>query len=258
METIKYSESFFDNLGSKISVIEKPFPYAYANNFFPKEIIENISKDFKFPNISTGIEDKVFQKTKKGLSNVDLMPDSIKNLILKLNSNEFTTILEKKFNIEGLVSDPFLFGGGMHESFKDGFLKIHSDFIFIKKRKLKRELNLLIYLNENWDENWGGAIELWDQKMQQMFLKVHPHINNMVIFRTDCESNHGFPDPLKCPKNESRKSLALYYYTNYEKIIKPKKYYYARWKQRPGIEEKKFGDNLSFFKKLKNKFFFRF
>ena len=116
----------------------------------------------------------------------------------------------------------------------------------------------MIYLNENWDENWGGAIELWEQKMQQMFLKVPPHINNIVIFRTDCESNHGFPDPLKCPKNESRKSLALYYYINYEKIIKPKKYYYARWKQRPGIEEKKFGDNLNFFKKLKNKFFFRF
>ena len=146
MESIKYQQSFFDDLGSKISVIEKPFPYAYANNFFPKEIIEIISKDFKFPNISTGIEDKIFQKTKRGLSNIDLMPYSIKNLILKLNSKEFTNILAKKFNIEGLVSDPFLFGGGMHESFKDGFLKIHSDFIFIKKRKLKRKLNLFYLL----------------------------------------------------------------------------------------------------------------
>ena len=54
----------------------------------------------------------------------------------------------------------------MHESRKGGYLKLHSDFIYIRKRKVKRMLNLLIYLNKNWNESWGGAIELWDQKME--------------------------------------------------------------------------------------------
>ena len=257
MSENQFSNDFFIELNDKIEVKNKPYPHAYIKNFLPNQISETISSDFKLPDKYPEAEDRVFQKTKKGLSKIDLMPNSIKSLIKKLNSKEFLSILEKKFNIKNLVADPTLFGGGMHESFKGGYLKIHSDFIFIKKRKLKRMLNLLIYFNRNWNEKWGGAIELWDQEMKDMFLKVYPHINNAVIFRTDYESNHGFPDPLKCPDDRSRRSIALYYYVQYEKLIKPKKNFYARWKKRPGVEESKFGDNLSFFKRLKNKFFFK-
>ena len=182
----------------------------------------------------------------------------LKSFIDHLNSREFVSILEKKFNIPGLLPDPTLFGGGMHESRKGGYLKLHSDFIYIKKRKVKRRLNLLIYLNNNWDENWGGAIELWDQEMKYNFLKVFPHINNAVIFRTDTESNHGFPDPLKCPTEVGRKSIAVYYYTNENALFKKTKYFYARWKRRPGLDEPKFGDNRNIFEKFKNKFLFRF
>ncbi len=260
MSCVQYHDSFFLNLDKKIEVNQKPYPHASIKNFLPTEFCSKISKDFKIPekDSNAGIEDKVFQKTKKGLSKIDLMPASIKDLIERLNSPRFISILEKKFEIKNLVADPSLFGGGMHESFRGGFLKIHSDFVFIKKRKLKRMLNLLIYLNEDWQDSWGGAIELWKEDMSEMFLKVSPNINNALIFRTDLESNHGFPDPLNCPDSTSRKSIALYYYTPYEKMIKPKKNFYAIWKKRPGVEEKKFGDNLSLFKKLKNKFFFRF
>lgn len=260
MKDYQFSDQFFEELKNKINVKNYPYPYSSIKDFLPIELSKVVSNDFKFSNKDphAGIEDKVFQKTKKGLSEINLMPKSIKILIEKLNSREFLSILEEKFNIKNLIADPTLFGGGMHESFKGGYLKIHSDFIFIKKRKLKRMLNLLIYLNEDWNEKWGGAIELWDQEMKNMFLKVYPHINNVVIFRTDLESNHGFPDPLNCPENQSRKSIALYYYTPYEKLIKPKKNFYAIWKKRPGVKEQKFGDNLSFFKRLKNKFLFRF
>ncbi len=260
MNQNKLSDSFFYDLEKKILVSETPYPHASIKNFLPTQLCKDISSDFKFPEIdpNAGIEDKIFQKTKKGLTKIDLMPLSIQNLINNLNSRKFLSILEKKFKINNLVADQSLFGGGMHESFRGGFLKIHSDFVFIKKRKLKRMLNLLLYLNEEWEDGWGGAIELWKEDMSEMFLKVSPKINNALIFRTDLESNHGFPDPIKCPENFSRKSIALYYYTPYEKMIKPKKKFYAIWKKRPGVEEKKFGDNLSFFKKLKNKFFFRF
>ena len=82
-----------------------------------------------------------------------------------LHSQYFLHILERKFNLKNLLPDWKLFGGGLHESFRGGFLKIHSDFIHMRKSKLKRRLNLLLFLNSNWNENWGGAIELWDKKM---------------------------------------------------------------------------------------------
>ena len=89
-----------------------------------------------------------------------------------------------------------------------------------------------------------------------------PILNNAVIFRTDCESNHGFPDPIKCPNNVSRKSLALYYYTMEKSFfpftIKKRKSFHAVWKKRPNVNEIEYGENDPLFKRLKHKFFYRF
>ena len=122
MSENQFSNDFFIELNDKIEVKNKPYPHAYIKNFLPNQISETISSDFKLPDKYPEAEDRVFQKTKKGLSKIDLMPNSIKSLIKKLNSKEFLSILEKKFNIKNLVADPTLFGGGMHESFKGGYL----------------------------------------------------------------------------------------------------------------------------------------
>ena len=243
---------------SVLNANKHPYGYCSTNNFFPREVIQSISNSFKFPETIGSTSDVLFQKTKRALNDYNLFPNEIKQAVDYLNSQDFINILEEKFKINNLVADPALFGGGMHESRNGGYLKIHSDFIYIRKKKLKRMLNLLVYLNQNWDENWGGAIELWDQKMQNNFLKIYPKINHAVIFRTDTESNHGFPDPIKCPANIGRKSLALYYYVKDNSLFKRTKYFYARWKRRPGIEEPKFGDNRNFIERLKNNFLFRF
>lgn len=251
------SNNVFDHHNKTIFVNDNPYQHAHIKKFLPDNLIEKVCNSFYFPKQIESTSDALFQKTKRGLNDYKRFPEVIKNFIDHLNSKEFVNILEKKFNIQDLLPDPTLFGGGMHESRKGGYLKLHSDFIYIRKRKVKRMLNLLIYLNKNWDEKWGGAIELWDPKMENNFLKVYPHINNAVVFRTDTESNHGFPDPIKCPENEGRKSIAVYYYIKENSIFKRTKYFYARWKKRPGIEEPKFGDNRNIIEKLKNKFLFR-
>ena len=80
-----------------------------------------------------------------------------------------------------------------------------------------RKLNLIIYPQSQWDEDWGGSIELWERsaqgKMSRCAAKYSPLLNHALIFTTDERSLHGFPDPLTCPEGQSRKSLALYYYT---------------------------------------------
>ena len=73
----------------------------------------------------------------------------------------------------------------MHESFKGGYLKVHSDFLYTRKSKLKRVLNILLYLNSNWEKKWGGSIDLWDKDMKSVKKSVTPILNNVVIFRTD-------------------------------------------------------------------------
>tara|TARA_Y100000287_G_scaffold143386_1_gene118113 strand:- start:3 stop:521 length:519 start_codon:yes stop_codon:yes gene_type:complete len=115
---------------------------------------------------------------------------------------------------EILIPDPYFLGGGLHEIKKGGFLKIHSDFNFHPQMKLSRRLNLLLYLNKDWQEDYGGHIEFWDRSMKECGKKFLPIFNRMVIFSTTHSSFHGHPEPLNCPETRSRKSIALYYYSN--------------------------------------------
>ena len=121
--------------------------------------------------------------------------------------------LEKLTGIAGLIPDPHLRGGGLHEIRRGGSLGVHADFNFYKRLNLFRRLNLLLYLNENWSEEWGGHLELWDRTGKRCMQRIAPIFNRAVIFDTSNFSYHGHPHPLECPDNRSRKSLALYYYT---------------------------------------------
>ena len=115
---------------------------------------------------------------------------------------------------ETLIPDPYFEGGGFHEIKPGGFLKVHVDFHKNKKLQLSRRVNFLIYLNKDWEEEYGGHLELWEKDMSQCVSKILPKFNRAAMFSTTGDSWHGHPDPLNCPEGKSRKSLALYYYTN--------------------------------------------
>ena len=257
-----FDKKILANIESKMIVFNDPFPNAIIENFLPSEIVKKAEHEFIKFSKTADAGNKIFQKTKKQLENYESMPSTIKGIIDFFYSKDFIRILERKFNLKNVEPDWSLHGGGLHESFNGGFLKVHSDFIYMRKSKLRRVLNLLLYLNSDWKKEWGGAIELWDRKMKSVKKSLLPGINNVVIFRTDKESNHGFPEPLNCPEHISRKSIALYYYVKEQSIlpisIKRRKYFHAVWKSRPNIDEPKFGDSDSFFKRIKHKFFYRF
>jgi hypothetical protein len=102
----------------------------------------------------------------------------------------------------------------MHQTLRGGFLKIHIDYNRHESWNLDRRLNVLLYLNSGWDEKWGGALELWDADVKNCVQKIAPISNRLVIFGTTEYSWHGHPEPLACPAGVTRKSLALYYYSN--------------------------------------------
>ena len=115
---------------------------------------------------------------------------------------------------EILIPDPYLIGGGLHELRNDGFLNIHADFNRHPKMKLDRRLNILIYLNKDWKNEYGGQLQLWDKNMKKCEQNIVPTFNRMVIFSTTDSSYHGNPIKVCHPKLISRKSIAMYYYSN--------------------------------------------
>ncbi len=131
-----------------------------------------------------------------------------------LNGERFIGFLERLTGIEGLRPDPSLDGSGLHRSLRGGFLNVHTDFtVHHKDPSLHRRINLLLYLNPGWDPAWGGALELWAGDMSRCVTSIEPRGNRLVIFNTTDSAYHGHPEPLRCPPDVARRSLALYYFT---------------------------------------------
>lgn len=192
----------------------EPFPHAVFDDFFPEQALLEILEEFPSPEaIAWHRFDNPYER-KLASTRETQLGDYTRHFIWELNSSAFISFLETLSGIRGLIPDPHLGGGGLHRIERGGLLKIHADFNRHLGLKLDRRLNLLLFLNRDWKEEYGGHLELWDREMKRCVKRLLPVFNRMVVFSTTDFSFHGHPDPLTCPKGWSRKSLALYYYTN--------------------------------------------
>lgn len=133
----------------------------------------------------------------------------------EVNSERFIRFVERVTGIEPIHADARLNGGGLHQIKTGGYLNVHTDFNFNPETRLNRRLNLLLYLNQDWDPAWNGDIELWDEKLDRPFFSAAPVANRVLLFETSETSYHGHPVPLATPAGITRKSLAVYYYSTW-------------------------------------------
>jgi hypothetical protein len=188
-----------------------PFPHIVIENFIDPEAMRRVVSEF--PQRKPGrFEDKHSSK-KTGYQLAAIKSRFITNLLYELNSAAFLQFLENMTGIKGLISDPFFSGGGLHETGRGGHLSIHADFSIHERLHLRRRLNLILYLNENWPDEYGGHLELWDRDMKACQKAVPPRLGTAVIFNTDLDCYHGHPDPLNAPEGKYRRSIATYYFT---------------------------------------------
>jgi len=205
------------NIFTNKYISNQPFPHIIFKDFINNKLLEQIESEFpdlsKLKNIVNFTNQREIKFTSLGFG--DISPSANK-LISFLNSNIFLEYLNKATGIsEVLVSDPYLSGGGYHEIKKGGLLKVHVDYNKHPLFNLDRRLNLLLYLNKNWQSEWGGFLELYNQdNLRKPVVSVKPEFNTCVIFTTTSYSYHGHPDILNCPENKSRKSIALYYFSS--------------------------------------------
>lgn len=192
----------------------EPFPHVVIDDLFPADVLRRVAESF--PSVADIDWHRFNNPRQKKFAAEDetQIEDNARWLLYQLNSATFMKFLETLTGIEGLIPDPYFTGGGLHQIERGGYLKIHADFNRHPKFKLERRLNLLLYLNENWEEEYGGHLELWNKEMTHCVTRILPLFNRCVVFTTTDYSYHGHPEPLACPQNVTRKSLALYYYTN--------------------------------------------
>ena len=191
-----------------------PYPHIVIDNFLPDSVLDKVIKSFPRPESDIWTERiKEAYQVKLACNNVDATPQAIRDVMYQLNSATVLKSLESLTGEGPLISDPFFDGGGLHQIERGGHLSIHSDFAKPRHLPIFRRLNLIIYLNKDWKEEFGGSLELWSRDGKQKVKSVLPVANRAVIFTTDTTSFHGHPEPVNCPPNMSRRSLALYYYS---------------------------------------------
>lgn len=191
-----------------------PFPHVVIDDFLPADVLRSVAESFPNAEDIDWHRSANPRQQKLAVEDETQMSDHARWLLYQLNSATFLRFLEVLTGIDGLISDPYFAGGGLHQIERGGYLKIHADFNRHPKFGLERRLNLLLYLNDGWQEEYGGQLELWDKEMTHAVQRILPVFNRCVIFNTTDFSYHGHPEPLTCPEGMTRKSLALYYYSN--------------------------------------------
>ena len=232
------------NATNGVEYFEEPFKHAVIDNFFPVDFAKNLLTNF--PAVDSPIwersndEDIEIKLRTKWESEFDT-PDGIVDAVRILNSSLILNAMSMLIGINKLMPDPYFSGGGLNVTVSGGLLDVHVDGNYHDASGLNRRINAIIYLNQGWQEGWGGEFGLYDSTGDNLVKKVAPLFNRLVIFDTNDYSYHGLPDPLNFPKEEVRKSIILYYYTKEsrpESQIAVSEPHSALWKKRNLLDKR--------------------
>ena len=190
----------------------QPFPHIAIDDFLRHDVAEQVADEFD--TVGEGWDHYVhYNEDKHALTRLDAMPPRTREVLDELLSDRFVEFVAKLSGLDRLVSDPQLDGAGLHRVKRGGFLNVHTDFLsHTRHHDWLRAVNLLLYFNRDWSDDWDGGLELWDADMQNCVTTLQPTFNRCVLFRTTATSYHGHPRPLSCPEGVERRAIALYYF----------------------------------------------
>jgi hypothetical protein len=197
--------------------LNNPFQHVIIDNFIKEDFLHDILKDMENLTIDKSYYYGHPEIEKNKYAFKKDFGDTLQKLFEELNSDEFITFLEKKSGIENIVKNNLdLNGAGVHKVLNNGFLCMHTDFEAYNDFEfglLDRRINLLLYMNPDWKEEYHGELCLYDKIQHKITKKVLPILNRCVIFFTP-DNIHGHPTPLNIPENICRQSITTYYYTH--------------------------------------------
>lgn len=190
--------------------------YKVIDNFLDEETAKKISNEFPdyysdfWVNYDNPVENKKLTPSWSKFGPVSYQT------FFHCCTPSFTSCMQELMGIKKLYPDYGLHGGGYHIHKKGGKLNLHKDYSIHPKLKLRRRLNLIIFLSQDWNPEWGGALELWsndpeNNKPKDKVVEIECLFNRAVVFDTVAPYWHGLPTPINCPEDRFRKTIAMYY-----------------------------------------------
>ena len=182
----------------------KPYPHVVMDGFFDEEVLDRIITEFPSTAVRDWIRWETTHERKQTSRGISQLPPFTQMFFLQLCSEPFLEHIRYITGFPDLLMDPLFQGGGLHESRRGGWLNLHADWTKHPSLPLTRRLNLIIYLNRDWDPSWRGELELYDSTTKAAGAQVATVFYRAVLFPTSSETLHGFPTPLACPAYRTR------------------------------------------------------
>ncbi len=213
------TQAHIEHLSARFAQAQ-PFKHVVIDGFFEPAFCQQLLDEFPTFKNKDAVDENQAVGKKAVVQSVKQIGPAYAKLDALAQSEGFLQLVEQITGIPGLIYDPHYIGGGTHNNLDGQELDPHVDFTHHPLTSHHRRLNLIVYLNHEWQPSWGGNIEFHKNPRlapdEDEITSVEPLFNRAVLFETNNLSWHGFP-PINLPadkKDLSRKSFALYYYTH--------------------------------------------
>ena len=194
----------------------RPFPHAVFDGFLGRDRALALASRFPGPEHTGWMRRdyreqsaRMGQLQRSGFEGVDI---ELRHLLSELCAMAFLDFLGALTGIDGLIADPHFRGAGPSLTLPGGHLALHADFNRDRTRHLERKLTAIYYLGVDWQPDWGGALELWDQPRTRCEASYLPLLDRLLVMDHGDHFWHGHPQPLACPEGRFRASVSAYFY----------------------------------------------
>jgi hypothetical protein len=213
------SDRFLDDVEAIAERFAKatPFKHVLIPEFFAPDVLQQVLEQFPRPNEKEMLNEFGFPSRKYACRDVRNIGPIYRAIDDFIQTPEWSQLMGRVTGIEGLLYDSEYHGAGTHENFSGQGMDVHVDFNRHRTTGYHRRINTIVYLNERWQPEWGGALQLhkdpWDFK-HDWYVEYPPLLNHCVIFETNEISWHGF-ERVSVPEAAgiSRRSFTIYMYT---------------------------------------------
>ena len=210
----------------------KPWPHIVVEGIFPEGLLDSVAAECAGLDQARLIRSNDYRQIKQEAS--EGLGPATKHLLEIVEGESFREFVSAVTGVADLLPDPMHKFAGAHRTPPGGFTKIHRDFEVHPTSGLFHRVNLLVYLNRDWANSYGGSLELWPPDMSAIGRRIFPRFNTMVLWETHDATLHGLPDPVKCPLDRTRLSVACYYYTKARRVAAWGERRGSYWAARPG------------------------
>lgn len=162
--------------------------YFFIDDLLPEELVLKIHT--VFPKPSDMVLKKSIREDKYVAAQMNLYDPLLEEIIYAFQDPRIVSLIGEICDIQEAIADEYLYAGGISMMGKQQFLNPHLDNSHDKDRERWRVLNVLFYITPDWQQEYGGNLELWPDGLKEKQTTIHSKFNRLAVMATHNRSLH--------------------------------------------------------------------